>query len=320
MTTKNRAWCLPRVLESVEQTSYPRTQLKVVIVDDYSDDGSWEILKEWESHHKSSFRDIVLLREHTNIPEARNLGLANAEGKYILFWDSDVIPPSEEFLGQIIGIMESESDIGAVGCSYVYEDPKLGRRLDKPPVSRKTHAVYLGFTLVSSEAAHEVGGFNEAMNVGEDTEYFIRMTEKTRRKIIWAPKPVLHLRKPGAITTSPGGFVKLIKYTYRERAKGYRKQFGVLPRFLKMRVAYYLSLPLSWMGLVVLLLFGLLNVWIALGLAVCAVLPALSSAVRNLGFRSGVVTAVTFYIPTGIALAYGILVDSVRARSGNPAH
>jgi len=319
MTTKNRAWCLPRVIQAIAQTSYPRTQIRLVIVDDYSEDGSWEILKEWESQHKGLFREIILLREHTNIPEARNLGLANAEGTYILFWDSDVVPPSEGFLGQLVEIMDSDADIGAVGCSYIYEDPKSGRKFDKPPVSRKTHAVYLGFTLVNSEAAREVGGFNEDMNVGEDTEYFIRMSEKTHHKIIWAPKPVLHLRKPGAITTSPGGFVKLIKFTYRERAKGYRKQFSVLPRFLRVRVAYYLSLPLFWVGLVLLALFGLLNVWIALGLFVCGVLPALGSAVRNLGFRSGVVTAFTFYIPTGIALAYGILAESVRVRRGNPA-
>jgi glycosyltransferase involved in cell wall biosynthesis len=316
MLTKNRAWCLPRVLQAIEDNDYPSQRLKLVFVDDFSDDGSWEILEKWRSQHSELYHEILILREHTNIPEARNLCLDNAEGGYALFWDSDVIPPRKDFLSELVMNMENRTEIGAIGCSYVYENPGMIRKADKPPTSRTTHAVYLGFTLVRRKAADGTGRFNERMNVGEDTEYFIRMSEKTSFRILWGPQPVLHLRKSGAITTSPGGFRKLIRYTYKERAKGYFEQFDSLPKFLRFRVAYYLLLPISWVVLLVMSVLNLLNAWIVIGLMFCTLLPAFGSAVRNLGFRSGFITAVTFYIPTGIALSYGVVRESIRMRGG----
>jgi glycosyltransferase involved in cell wall biosynthesis len=313
MLTKNRAWCIQRVLDAIGKTNYPKKSMKLVVVDDFSDDETWEMLEDWKARNINHFHDIQLIQEHSNIPEARNICVRNIEGSYVLFWDSDVIPPTHDFLAEIVEMMEGSPDIGAVGCSYEYENPGLLTRAKKAPVSRLTHAVFLGFTLVKREAVDGTGNFNERMLVGEDTEFFIRMRERTNYKIMWGPEPVLHLRSPGAATTAPGSFRRLMKYTNRDRATGYFREFSNLPVFLRIRVVYYLSLPIFWLVVALMLIFGVIDVWVTIGLIVLSFVPSLASAVRNSGLRCGMVTAITFYIPTGIALSYGVLREAVKA-------
>ncbi|MFX0206005.1 MAG: glycosyltransferase [Candidatus Hodarchaeota archaeon] len=316
--TKNRAWCLAKVLDAIQQTDYPKNRIKLVFIDDYSTDKTWQIFENWVSQHGSKYYDVKLLRQHTNIPEARNICLAHAEGVYLLYWDSDVIPPRKDFLRSLVNTLEKDILIGAIGSSYVYEKPSLLTKVKKPPVSRYTNALYLGYTLIRYEIFKKVGGFNEEMLVGEDTEFFIRMIEKTDYKVKWAPEPVLHLRSPGARTTSPGGFLKLLRFSFKDRASGYFKEFKNLPLFLRFRIIYYLFLPISWMIVFFMYLFGFLSFWLTISWFFISLIPPLASAIRYSGIRCGIVTALTTNIPTGLALSYGILREAIYS-SVNPS-
>ena len=60
--------------------------IEIICVDDESTDSSYEILQEYAKKDK---RVRVFQQEHSNAGNARNVGIANAKGEYLLFLDSD---------------------------------------------------------------------------------------------------------------------------------------------------------------------------------------------------------------------------------------
>ena len=80
----NCADCLPACLDSLRAQSFPR--LDILLVDDGSDDGSRELC---EAQARQDPRFRVLSGAHGGAGAARNLGLKEAKGRYVLFVDSD---------------------------------------------------------------------------------------------------------------------------------------------------------------------------------------------------------------------------------------
>ena len=59
---------------------------EIIFIDDGSSDTSWEIM----NGYAANFSNVVLLKqEHQGAGEARNLGIREAKGKYIVFLDAD---------------------------------------------------------------------------------------------------------------------------------------------------------------------------------------------------------------------------------------
>jgi len=304
--TKNRAWTIRKILKALDSIEYPTHLLKVVFVDDYSTDDTYEIICEWASKaSEKGFHKVEVIRARTNIPQARNLCVKKMEGKYLLFWDSDVIPPPE-LLREMVDIIERNLDIGIIGADYIYE-PSTGIKY-KPVINKGTHAVYMGFTLIRREIFEKVGLFNENLSVGEDTEFGIRVRERTSYRIIWAPKPVLHLkrleevRKPGALRT-------WLWYNFTVRAGEYYNSWKTLPSFLKLRIAYWLMWP--W-------IVGLLVYVAIMGktlLALCLLTYVGASAypvVQQKGVRHGIRLWIGGNVLTGLALSYGVLKEAMK--------
>lgn len=80
----NTSRYLKQCIESL--TNQSLTNIELIFVDDGSTDNSTEILKEYQSRDN---RINVLYQENQYAGVARNLGMANASGKYIIFLDSD---------------------------------------------------------------------------------------------------------------------------------------------------------------------------------------------------------------------------------------
>ncbi|MEM1510823.1 MAG: glycosyltransferase [Thermofilaceae archaeon] len=295
---KNRFQYIGDLLRAIEDLNYPKKKIKLVFVDDFSTDGTYEALVKWKNEVEEKYYKMVLMRERTNIPQARNLCIKNMEGDYLLFWDSDVIPP-RDLLNEMISIMQGNPSIGIIGADYEY-DPSLKVRY-KPVVNKETNAVYMGFTLIRKEVFNAVGFFDENLSVGEDTEFSIRVIEKTGYKIVWAPRPVLHLKRPSDVKR---GILTWMAYNFRVRAEEYYKSFTKLPRFLKIRLAYYIGLP--WvvvLGLAT-FIFGMQILAIVL---LTYLAPSLYPLVKSRGLKDGIIMWLKFNLPTGLSLSYGFL-------------
>jgi glycosyltransferase involved in cell wall biosynthesis len=305
--TKNRAHCIREVLKAIEGLKYPRDKVKLIFVDDCSTDGTFEIITKWRDKAKrEGYYDVVVIQEPTNIPQARNLCIEHMEGEYLLYWDSDVVPPPDLLL-EMVHMMEKDRRIGIIGADYTYE-PSLRIRY-VPTINRKTNAVYMGFTLIRREVFNVAGKFNELLSVGEDTEFCIRVRERSRYLIYWTPKPVLHMKRLADVIR-PGILRNWLKYNFTVRAEEYYLSWKSLPSFLKFRIAYWIFWPWA-LALSTYALALLKNVIVTLPLALY-ILASAYPVIRQKGLGMGFKAWMKGNVLTGLALSYGIFIKMVK--------
>src|ERR687890_532744 len=80
----NQARFLGEAIQSVLSQGY--TDLEIIVVDDGSKDGTEEVAS---GYAREDPRVRLIRRENGGLAEARNRGLAEAGGEYVVFLDSD---------------------------------------------------------------------------------------------------------------------------------------------------------------------------------------------------------------------------------------
>ena len=104
----NREKHLHETLSYVSAIQY--SNLEVIIVDDGSTDNSKQIANEFVL--KSSNTSLIL-QTNQGVSAARNTGIAQAKGKYILPLDSDDII-YDNFIDEAVRIMENDDQVKVV--------------------------------------------------------------------------------------------------------------------------------------------------------------------------------------------------------------
>jgi GT2 family glycosyltransferase len=109
---------LQNLLHSIEKAS-SNISKEIIVVDNASDDGSVEVIKE-------KFSSVILIENKINsgFGKANNQGLAIAKGKYILFINPDCIV-SEDTFDKMISFFEENSECGLAGCKILNSDGTL---------------------------------------------------------------------------------------------------------------------------------------------------------------------------------------------------
>ncbi len=109
---------LQNLLHSIEKASSKISKV-LIVIDNASDDGSVEVIKE-------KFPSVKLIENRINVGfgRANNQGLAIAKGKYILFINPDCIV-SEDTFDNMISFFESNPECGLAGCKILNSDGTL---------------------------------------------------------------------------------------------------------------------------------------------------------------------------------------------------
>lgn len=109
---------LQNLIHSIEKAS-SNISKEIIIIDNASDDGSTEIVKE-------KFPSVKFISNKINIGfgKANNQGLEIAQGKYILFINPDCIV-SEDTLDKMIRFFEGHPECGLAGCKILNSDGSL---------------------------------------------------------------------------------------------------------------------------------------------------------------------------------------------------
>ena len=307
MPIKDRACCIERVLESIEKVDYPKSKITLIFLDAFSLDGTYEILLNWKNRFKGSFYDIILIQKKINIPQARNVCINNAIGDYILFWDSDVIPP-KDLLKLMLTAIISRKKTGIIGADYIYEHQDFFTKLmGQQIINKPASYAFMGFTLIRMKIFDEIGFFNETLNRGEDEELVIRLLDETDYNALWAPKPVLHLKGSESLKN-------LLKWSlynaFWKRGAECAVNFSSLPLFLKLRLFYYGLLPIIM--LLSPFIFFYYNFLLGISLIIVYLLFGMLVAIRKSNIRRGTVLFLTFDAPVGIAVSYGTIVNFIK--------
>lgn len=153
--------CVDTLLKFNDRYNY-----QVVVVDNMSTDGSFEILQERYGNN------ITLVRNSKNgCSSGRNLGVKNSKGKYIVFLDSDEWILNKYWLDVYLSLMLNNSDIGTVGWGagwfnkkgFAYKVVDAYEHFYMPPnaIARKDigYLATCGF-IIEKELFYKVGEFD----------------------------------------------------------------------------------------------------------------------------------------------------------------
>lgn len=179
-----------RTLESVKNLETNDWEVEVIVVNGGSTDKTAEVIK--------SFGVRVLNEPHKGIGFARQQGLLAAKGEIVAFTDADTIVPPDWLIKHVAALNLPEVILSFGG--YRYSDGSF-------PIYHyfnyiQPMIVFLVFKLFGLPAASgqniafwrekalEIGGFNEYIQVMEDTDLAIRMAKIG--KVVYLPNVLIY--------------------------------------------------------------------------------------------------------------------------------
>ena len=177
MLVRDRADLLDEAASSV--LAQGEDDLELVICDDGSTDGTWEVARELAARDPR----VVLLRNENSvgIPAARNQVLAAARGAYLAICDSDDVSLPGRFTRQR-ALLDSAPAVAGVGTRFrAFEgaDPSSG---SEPGWNWGLADGRLPFlfptAMLRVEAVRDAGGFDEAFALAEDLELAYRLAAR----------------------------------------------------------------------------------------------------------------------------------------------
>jgi glycosyltransferase involved in cell wall biosynthesis len=222
----NQAHFLGEAIESVLAQRY--TDFEVIVVDDGSTDNTSEVASRYE--------EVRLIRQQNRgLAGARNRGLGEARGEYVVFLDSD-----DRLLAKALEVgvreLESHPECAFVSGHYRPIDPS-GASLAVPPrpdVGRDHYLSLLRENYIKMTASvvyrrwvfGEVGGFDGSVDAAADWDLYLRVAR--RFPVHHHNELVAEYRRHGAtMSTDPALILRstaAVLRTQREHVKG-NKQY-----------------------------------------------------------------------------------------------
>lgn len=187
---RNGAFTLHEAIESVMAQDYPHKLMEVIFVDDGSTDDTCSVINDYIS--KIDIEVKVFRHEWKGLGYSRNVVVNNAEGKYIIWVDCDMILPRDHVRKQV-EFMEENGKVGIAKARYgligtentiaILENfPFLLYDSKDVPLDSKLPGT--GGAIFRVEAIRQVGRFDNSLKgTGEDQDIAFRI-----RKAGWLIK------------------------------------------------------------------------------------------------------------------------------------
>ncbi len=112
----NEGKVIKRTVESLLRFDYPQDRYEIIIINDNSQDNSADILKDVQEHHPHRLIKVINTDKITGgkgKSNALNIGLQEANGKYLVIYDADNTP-ERQALRYLVSEIESDDRLGAV--------------------------------------------------------------------------------------------------------------------------------------------------------------------------------------------------------------
>jgi cellulose synthase/poly-beta-1,6-N-acetylglucosamine synthase-like glycosyltransferase len=177
---------------------------------------SWtgEVSRLQRSLAEQTFRDVEIevVRGVSPAARARNVGAARARGDLLLFVDDDAYLGDPRVIERLVDVLDRDPDVAVVGTSKLAPpDATRFRRAVARQVPRMTYPVVdhdtdsnpplhgYGFCAITTTCCvvrrslfQELGGFDESLATGEDTDFFYRVHQAGGRLVVAARTWVYH--------------------------------------------------------------------------------------------------------------------------------
>ena len=182
--TRNRRDVLIRVLKKLAMQACRPELFEIVLVDDNSNDGTYdEIIR---SFSKSKTHINYILQKQSGAGAARNRGVREAQGDWILFLDADLIPEQDvierhlrfhltqcDALTCLMGAVEMSPDL-RIPSQFRHDETRI--QADGNGIQKVSFWQFrTGNTSLSRNLLIPPGGFDYRLEAAEDTELAYRL-------------------------------------------------------------------------------------------------------------------------------------------------
>ena len=169
----NQGIYLKETIQSALASTY--RPLEIIIINDGSTDDSLELARVLEAQHPEV---QVLNQANAGVTKARNMGIAKAQGEYILPLDGDDLI-SATYIEKGIAVLSMRPEVKVVYCQAEKFSDSGRKPWKLKPFSlqqlAKDNMIFVSALFRKADAL-EVGGFSEDMQLGrEDWEFWIKL-------------------------------------------------------------------------------------------------------------------------------------------------
>jgi len=179
---RNCSATIHQTIESIISQDYPHELMEVIFVDDGSEDETLSIIKRYAKTIDMKVK--IFHHEWKGLGVSRNVVVDNAEGKYIIWVDGDMILPPDHVRKQIefmennpkVGIAKARRGMlpGANIIEVLENTPFMILDLKNEPLESKLPGT--GGSIYRVDAIRQVGGFDEKLRgTGEDQDLAYRI-------------------------------------------------------------------------------------------------------------------------------------------------
>lgn len=170
----NQAQYLDEALQSLFDQTH--TNWECTIINDGSPDNTEEVARKWEV---KDHRFAYVYKENGGVSSARNLGIKEAKGEFILTLDADD-KYEATFLEKAMVVLVNNPEIGIVSSwgKYFTNDKQLQvyKSIGKTTVDFLFHNAAIGTSLFRKKCWESVNGYDENPENGyEDWEFYLRV-------------------------------------------------------------------------------------------------------------------------------------------------
>ena len=208
--TYNSSKTLRDTLNSVLYQSY--SNIEYLIIDGASQDGTVEIIKEFEILFGGRMRWISE-KDH-GLYDAMNKGIEMATGEVVGFINSDDLFASSTAIEEVMQCFKRNEPIDCVYANLYYVAQENTNKIIRHWISGNQRPFAEGWhpahpTFYCKKTVYEsYGGFDLEYKLAADFELMLRFIEKKRISIVYLPKPLVCMRLGGATSKNLTNILK----------------------------------------------------------------------------------------------------------------
>lgn len=210
------------VNSALKQTYFKK---EIIVVDDGSDIETRRVLSRLEPK-----LDLLITQKNKGLSAARNVGIENSKGDFILVLDSDDFF-DQSFCEKALRIITEEKAVKIVTCHANRFDENGIIDIFKPRGGKIENFLFSNSAIGNSFYAKEdwqiAGGYDEKMKEGyEDWEFYIRLLKIGGRAYV-IKEPLFNYRQKKNSMRKDANAIKyeLWKYIYLKHSELYKKHY-----------------------------------------------------------------------------------------------